>query len=211
MVQYVLRRLLWMIPTPFGITFLIFSIMQLAPGDPAELKFAGASFSGEGASDSGNIEAAIEKFRRENLLDRPIWIQYFHYLGPFDLSPRGHEAFGGTGESPWGGLVLGDLKREFLRPNVEIRDELLEPWAEDRAVELAEEAMPPSDRGPAARLRLHGIAARYRQTANEQIDRRVPAHRRDEARLQLDDDVEDALERGGPRVIVTRAPARRWR
>ena len=126
MVQYVLRRLLWMIPTLFGITFLTFAIMQLAPGDPAELKFAGASFTGEGASESGNIEAAIEKFRRENLLDRPIWIQYFHYLGPFDLSPRGHEAFGGSGENPWGGLILGDLKREFLRPNVEIRDELVE-------------------------------------------------------------------------------------
>jgi len=122
---YVVRRLLWMIPTLIGITFLTFLVMQLTPGDPAELKFQGAAFSGEGAAaESGSIEAAITRFRRENLLDQPIWKQYLHYVGPFDLGPDGHPWFGGSGEHPWGGLLLGDLKHEIFRPTVPIREEL---------------------------------------------------------------------------------------
>ena len=113
-----------MIPTLIGITFLTFSIIQLAPGDPAQLKFAGASGGGGAASTSGNVEQAIERFRRQYLLDQPIWKQYLHYVGPFDLSPEGHEWFGGSGENKWGGLMLGDLKSEFLRPTVKIKDEL---------------------------------------------------------------------------------------
>jgi len=113
-----------MIPTLIGITFGTFAVMQLAPGDPAQIKFAGAMTSGESAVDTGNLEAAIAKFRRQYLLDQPIWKQYLHYVGPFDLSPDGHPWFGGSGEHSYGGLVTGDLKNEFLRPDVRIRDEL---------------------------------------------------------------------------------------
>ncbi len=125
MIRYLVRRLFWMFPTLLGITFVTFAVMHLAPGDPAQVKFAGAAAAGEGAPDTESVRAAIERFRRENLLDRPLWKQYLHYIGPFDLSARGHPWFGGSGEKPWGGLVTGDLKHEYLRPHVAIRDELL--------------------------------------------------------------------------------------
>ncbi len=114
-----------MIPTLVGITFVTFAIMRLAPGDPAAVKVAGAIDTGEGlGADQGSIEDAIAKFRATHLLDQPLWRQYLHYVGPFDLSARGTELFGGSGEHPFGGLLVGDLKHEFHRPNVEIRAEL---------------------------------------------------------------------------------------
>ncbi len=112
-----------MIPTLLGITVLTFCVMQLVPGDPADIHMAAEG--GEATPDMGNIQQGLAQFRREYLLDQPIWRQYLHYLGPFDLSASGHRWFGGTGENSYGGLLLGDLGREFGRPHVQIRDELL--------------------------------------------------------------------------------------
>ncbi|EKD41204.1 MAG: hypothetical protein ACD_73C00803G0001 [uncultured bacterium] len=49
MFTYITKRLLWMIPTLIGITFITFIIMKLAPGDPTSLKllFAGQNISPE--------------------------------------------------------------------------------------------------------------------------------------------------------------------
>ena len=41
MLEYALRRLLLLVPTFFGITFISFAIMHLAPGDPVEMYMAG--------------------------------------------------------------------------------------------------------------------------------------------------------------------------
>ena len=112
-----------MIPTLFGITLLTFCIMQLVPGDPADVYFSPDG--GEVAPDTSNVVQAVEQFRRAYLLDQPIWRQYLHYLGPFDLSTSGHTWFGGSGETPYGGLLVGDLGREIGRPHVEVSDELL--------------------------------------------------------------------------------------
>jgi ABC-type microcin C transport system permease subunit YejB len=38
---YVLQRLLLLIPTLLGITFIAFALIHLAPGDPAELRAGG--------------------------------------------------------------------------------------------------------------------------------------------------------------------------
>lgn len=116
---YVLRRLLYLVPTVLGISLLCFALLHLAPGDPAELALTGGSTETEVSAE------ALERFRAAYLLDEPLWKQYLHYLGPFDLSPRGHAWFGGTGEEPWGGLVLLDFQHELQRPHVAIRDELL--------------------------------------------------------------------------------------
>ncbi len=105
MATYILRRLLWMVPTLLGITFILFVVMQLAPGDPATVKFGNlGSASGAGMSASNvNLEAVINKFREEHHLDEPVWKQYGYWLGS---------------------LVTLDFGREFARPNVSIRDEL---------------------------------------------------------------------------------------
>jgi peptide/nickel transport system permease protein len=121
--SYLLKRILWMFPTLVGITLLTFGIMQLVPGDPGDMLFATPGV--DAPTDSGNVEEALVRFRHENLLDQPLWRQYLHYVGPFDLSEEGHVWFGGSGQTPFGGLVLGDLGREFSRPHVTIMDELL--------------------------------------------------------------------------------------
>lgn len=122
MFQYVVRRLLWMIPTLLGVSLITFGLIHLAPGDPASMKFAGIG-SGE-ARAGANEDVAIKKFRERYLLDQPLWKQYLHYVGPFDLGAKGHEWFGGTGEDPWNGLLAGDLGEEFNNPGVSVSEEI---------------------------------------------------------------------------------------
>jgi peptide/nickel transport system permease protein len=115
---YVLRRVLLFVPTLFGITLLTFALLRLAPGDAATLALAGGGGESEVSTES------VERFRAAYLLDAPLWKQYLHYLGPFDLSPHGHARFGGSGAHPYGGLLTGDLKHELLRPHVSVAGEL---------------------------------------------------------------------------------------
>jgi ABC-type dipeptide/oligopeptide/nickel transport system permease component len=70
MTQYIIRRLLQMIPITLGILTLIFSLIHLIPGDPA------AQIAGEGARPQD-----IENVRKALGLDQPLWKQYVTYLG----------------------------------------------------------------------------------------------------------------------------------
>jgi peptide/nickel transport system permease protein len=66
-----------MVPVLFGITLVVFALLQLIPGDPATTMLG--------------LQArpeAVVALRRELGLDRPVWEQYLHYLGnvvTFDL------------------------------------------------------------------------------------------------------------------------------
>ncbi|HZM00143.1 MAG TPA: ABC transporter permease [Planctomycetota bacterium] len=102
MATYVLRRLLWMVPTLLGITLLLFVVMSLAPGDPATVRF-GAQMSGGAGTQGVDVESAIQKFRAKYHLDEPIPVQYWHWLV---------------------NLVQLDFGTEFSRPNVEVMDEV---------------------------------------------------------------------------------------
>jgi peptide/nickel transport system permease protein len=64
-------RLLQLVPTLFLITILVFGLQQLMPGDPA-LVLAGE----EGANPQ-----VLAQIRSELLLDRPLPVQYAHWLG----------------------------------------------------------------------------------------------------------------------------------
>jgi peptide/nickel transport system permease protein len=112
---YILRRLLWMIPTLIGVSLLTFGLIHLAPGDPSSFLDSGMQ-SGQ-ATAGDNQLAALEKFRARYLLDQPLWKQYLHYVGPFHLGDEGHAFFGGNGEDPWNGLLSGDLGTYFSRPD----------------------------------------------------------------------------------------------
>ncbi|MBV8518242.1 MAG: ABC transporter permease [Acidobacteria bacterium] len=69
MTQYIIRRLLQMIPITLGILTLIFSLIHLIPGDPA------VQIAGEGArpEDVHAVRVALG-------LDQPLWKQYITYL-----------------------------------------------------------------------------------------------------------------------------------
>jgi len=81
---YLVQRLLLLIPTFLGVTFLAYSVMLLAPGDPVDLYFAGGLSAGaEGVDTSRMVELqkAKEDLRRELGLDRSVPVQYAHWLG----------------------------------------------------------------------------------------------------------------------------------
>ena len=125
MLNYILRRVLWAIPTLLGILFMILVCMHAAPGDPAAMALGlGAGGGGEVSEKGSNIEAKIEEFRKEHALDRNFFVQYLGYLGPFNVRPNGHEWFGGTGDDPWGGLLVGDFGNELINKNKSVGKEL---------------------------------------------------------------------------------------
>ncbi|HEY2092621.1 MAG TPA: ABC transporter permease [Thermoanaerobaculia bacterium] len=70
MAQYIIRRLLQMIPITLGILTLIFSLIHMIPGDPA------VQIAGEGARPED-----VVSIRKALGLDQPLWSQYVHYLG----------------------------------------------------------------------------------------------------------------------------------
>ncbi|MDA1096594.1 MAG: ABC transporter permease, partial [Chloroflexi bacterium] len=70
---YVLRRLLFSIPTMIGVTILVFLVMRVAPGDVAVMMLGG---------DSGLVGRPedLAKLRTELGLDRPLHIQYLSWM-----------------------------------------------------------------------------------------------------------------------------------
>ena len=68
--KYILRRLLMMIPVLIGVTFIVFFIMSLTPGDPAAIILG----------DQASAESLAMK-RVELGLDKPLMVRYFSYMG----------------------------------------------------------------------------------------------------------------------------------
>jgi len=84
MLAYLVRRTLLFIPTFFGITFIGFAIIHLAPGDPVDLFLSGGLASGTAGISTqklGDMEKAKTELRRELGLDQPIPVQYARWLG----------------------------------------------------------------------------------------------------------------------------------
>ncbi len=71
MLQFLLKRLALVIPAFFGVTLLTFALIHLIPGDPVLLM----------AGERGIAPERHEELRREMGLDRPMVIQYLHYIG----------------------------------------------------------------------------------------------------------------------------------
>ncbi|MBZ4660393.1 MAG: transporter permease [Desulfacinum sp.] len=75
---YLLKRLLQIVPTLLGITFITFCIIQLAPGNPAVLKLQMAS-QGEMA-DTAYAKQVIEQTKKLYGLDKPLPVQYLLWV-----------------------------------------------------------------------------------------------------------------------------------
>jgi peptide/nickel transport system permease protein len=70
MLRYLARRLMWMIPTLFGITLACFLLLRLAGGDPVRAQL-GVGLRGQQIS-----QEAIESMRKLYDLDKPWYVQY---------------------------------------------------------------------------------------------------------------------------------------
>ena len=87
MAAYFARRLLLMIPTFLGITFLVFTITRFVPGGPIDQMIARAQ---QGASEAGGSggrtavdipQEVVAELERQYHFDKPIWHAYFLWLG----------------------------------------------------------------------------------------------------------------------------------
>jgi peptide/nickel transport system permease protein len=71
MLKYIARRLIVSIPVLLGLTVIVFSMMHLLPGDPAEVILA----------QSGARPEAVARLRLQLGLDQPLPVQYGRFLG----------------------------------------------------------------------------------------------------------------------------------
>jgi ABC-type dipeptide/oligopeptide/nickel transport system permease component len=67
--SYILRRLLWVLPILFVVTFATFALARFGPGDP--IRVAAGNF---------RDEEAFERIRAARGLDKPIHEQYYLYM-----------------------------------------------------------------------------------------------------------------------------------
>jgi microcin C transport system permease protein len=88
--QYLLRRVLLMFPTLFGITLVTFAVVNLAPGGPVEqklqsLRFGGGPRSAAASAVTARGQAAVssetlEALRAQYGFDRPVHVRYWNWL-----------------------------------------------------------------------------------------------------------------------------------
>jgi peptide/nickel transport system permease protein len=81
MLQYVVKRLLSTIPVLLGISLLLFFMLRMLPGDPAQV------LAGQMAT-----PMEIENIRHQLGLDRPIFVQYGIFLSHLALFDLGRSA-----------------------------------------------------------------------------------------------------------------------
>ncbi|PYN40076.1 MAG: diguanylate cyclase, partial [Candidatus Rokuibacteriota bacterium] len=72
MLGYALRRLVLAIPLLIGITLISFSVIHLAPGEPAEL--------GTGDTPIQSDREVRERLIQMYGLDKPLHVQYWNWL-----------------------------------------------------------------------------------------------------------------------------------
>ena len=70
MFKFIIRRIIQTIPVLIGVSILVFSMMHLVPGDPAQI------MAGESAP-----KEQVENIRERLGLNEPLPVQYFSYIG----------------------------------------------------------------------------------------------------------------------------------
>jgi peptide/nickel transport system permease protein len=68
--NYLVRRFLWMIVVIFGVSVIVFGLIHLTPGDPAQIMLG----------PSASMED-VRELQHQLGLDRPIAVQYMHWIG----------------------------------------------------------------------------------------------------------------------------------
>ena len=93
MKKYVLKRLLLMIPTFLGVTIVVYLLMSLAPGSPMDAFL----------SVPGITEAELLRIKESIGLDKPVFVQYFHWLVNI---LQGNFGYSFSGSRPVMGLIM---------------------------------------------------------------------------------------------------------
>ena len=93
MKKYILKRLLLMLPTFFGVTIVVYFLMSLAPGSPMDAFL----------SVPGITEAELLRIKESLGLDKPVFIQYYHWL--INIL-QGNFGYSFSGSRPVTGLIM---------------------------------------------------------------------------------------------------------
>src|SRR5690606_5055421 len=75
MTRFILKRLLYVIPTLFAVSIVAFIIIQLPPGDYLSTLMADWASQG-GAVEEGTVAAMRERYG----LDQPMYVQYYKWM-----------------------------------------------------------------------------------------------------------------------------------
>ncbi|MBQ9694307.1 MAG: ABC transporter permease [Kiritimatiellae bacterium] len=84
-IQYLLRRLMLLVPTFFGITVVCFMLTRLLPGGPVEMAMARMRGGSGGGEAGGGANAALvsdemkKELERQFGFDQPVWKQYYNW------------------------------------------------------------------------------------------------------------------------------------
>ncbi|MCA0919071.1 ABC transporter permease [Pseudooceanicola nanhaiensis] len=80
--EIILSRLVWFIPTLFGLVFVVFFISNVIPTDPARI------IAGENAT-----EAQVQALRAEMGLDQPLYVQFGRYVADLATGDLGKSLY----------------------------------------------------------------------------------------------------------------------
>ncbi len=94
MLGYIIRRLFQLVPVVLGVTFIVFTLTYISPGDPARMLLP---------QDAKDEEVA--SLRHTMGLDRPFIVQYYHFLFGFHSE---------RGAYDYKGLFMLDLGRSYV-------------------------------------------------------------------------------------------------
>lgn len=80
MLIYLVRRLLIMIPTLFGITLCSFVVINLTPGSPVEQRLQAIEFGGGSRGDGGVSQEVVDALNKQYGFDKPLHVRYGIWL-----------------------------------------------------------------------------------------------------------------------------------
>jgi peptide/nickel transport system permease protein len=96
MVVYIVKRLIQLVVVLIIVSIVVFLAMRLLPGDPIRMYLASSQM-------SQVSEEQIEELRHEKGLDRPLYVQYFKWIGGVVTGDFGNSILYDT---PVGGEIL---------------------------------------------------------------------------------------------------------
>ena len=109
MTRFLLRRALWFAVTLFTVVTISFFLMRSVRGGPFD-------------TDRALNEAVRINIEARYHLDWPLWKQYAHYVGPFNLDEHGPQFLGGDGADTFGGVLSGDFGPSFRYRDYTVND-----------------------------------------------------------------------------------------
>lgn len=137
MLGYIVRRLFLMIPTLFGITFLVFMLLALAPGG------IGASLRSAGGNVDADSKASLQMLYIEDRygLDDNAFVQYFRWLGrisPVKFGRRALRNYAGDLEVPPRSVKDLPIEPSWFGDGLDVPDDLVEQ-AQERNKTIADD------------------------------------------------------------------------